>query len=227
MVQMQSVSPPHAAADTRPTRDGALAPSRAWLVPLLGVIFVILLVAGFLLLSNSPDSNQSGLGVIRYYTAHSGQAKASALVTAISIPFGLSFFAFLRECLRRNHAARPFATIALVGAVVFAGAGAVGAGLTFSLADVPNQLTPSAAQALNVLDSDLTVGLLIAGLSTMMLGFGVAFLVGRAFPAWLGWITVAIGIVALAGPLAFGALLATGVWVLIVSGLLYPRLKAG
>jgi uncharacterized protein involved in cysteine biosynthesis len=66
-----------------------------------------------------------------------------------------------------------------------------------------------------------------AGLAAMQLGFGVAFLVGKAFPAWLGWLSIVIGVVALLGPLAFLALMATGVWVLIVSAMIYPRLAAG
>jgi hypothetical protein len=94
----------------------------------------------------------------------------------------LLFFALLREYLRSSRAARPFGTIALPGAVVFAVSGCIQAGLAFSLADVPTKLTPGAAQALNVLSSDLGTGLIIG-------------------------------------------LVATGVWVLLVSALLYLRLE--
>lgn len=204
---------------------GPLASSRAWLVPLLGLIFVVLLAVGFVLSGSTPNSDASGLSVINYYSANTGKENASALLTALSIPAGLFFLALLREYLRSSRAARPFGTIGLLGAVLFAAAGCLQAGLTFSLADVPTKLTPGAAQALNVLSSDLAGGLLIGGLSTMQLGFGIAFLLSRRFPTWLGWLSIVIAVVSLAGPLAFVGLIATGVWVLIVSALLYLRLE--
>lgn len=198
---------------------------RVWLVPTLGVIFVALVAVSSGLTGSSPGSDASGVSVINFYSSHTGQTNTAAILTAISIPAGLFFFGLLREYLTNFKAARPFAVIALAGAVVFAVGGCMSAGLQFSLADVPTKLTPGTAQALNVLNNDLTTGLFIGGLATMQLAFGAAFLLGKAFPAWLGWLTVAIGVVSLLGPLAFIGFIATGVWVLIVSALIYPKLR--
>ena len=198
---------------------------RPWLVPLLGVIFVALVAVSIGLTASSPNSDASAASVIRYYTDNKGRLQSAAIMTAVSIPAGLFFFALLRDYLRRSERARPYATIALVGAIVFASGGALTAGLQLALADVPDRLTPGAAQALNIMNNDLTAGLLIGGLATMQLGYGVAILLGKAFPTWLGWLTIAIGIVSLLGPLAFIGLLATGVWVLIVSAMIYPKLR--
>lgn len=198
---------------------------RPWLVPLLGVIFVALLAVSIGLSSSTPNSDASSISVIRYYTDHQNQLRASAIMTGISIPAGLFFFALLREYLRRSERARPYATIALAGAIVFAAGGAISAGLSFALADVPDRLTPASAQALNILNNDLTAGLLIGGLATMQFGYGVAMLLGKAFPTWLAWLTIAIGVVSLLGPLAFIGLIATGVWILIVSAMIYPKLR--
>jgi hypothetical protein len=198
---------------------------RPWLVPLLGVIFVALLAVSIGLTASTPNSDSSAASVIRYYTDNQNRLRAAAIMTGVSIPAGLFFFALLREYLRRSERARPYATIALAGAIVFAAGGAVTAGLQFALADVPDRLAPGAAQALNILNNDLTAGLLIGGLATMQFGYGVAILIGKAFPKWLGWLTVVIGVVSLLGPLAFIGLLATGVWVLIVSAMIYPKLR--
>jgi hypothetical protein len=198
---------------------------RPWLIPLLGLIFVVLLGVSIGLTSSTPDSNSSAASVIRYYTDNQNQLRAAAIMTAVAIPAGLFFFALLREYLRRSERARPYATIALAGAIVFAAGGAVSAGLQLTLADVPSQLTPGAAQALNIMNNDLAAGLLIGGLATMQLGYGVAILLGKAFPKWLGWLTIVIGVVSLLGPIGFFGLLATGVWVLIVSAMIYPKLR--
>jgi len=200
-------------------------PPRAWVVPLLGLVFVALLAVSIGLTANGPQSNASGASVIAYYTDHKDRATISGLMTAISIPAGLFFFGLLREYLHASRAVRPYSIIALAGAIVFAVGGCIQAGLTISLTDVPTQLSTSAAQALNVLSSDMGAGLFIGGLSTMQFAFGIAFLVGKAFPKWLGWLSIVIGVVCLLGPLVFFGLIATGVWVLIVSAMIYPRLR--
>jgi hypothetical protein len=225
MVTPQAARPRIYDPDAHPELAESRRGPRPWLVPLLGLIFVVLFGVGIGLTWSMPDSNASPPTIVQYFSAHQGQLRASALVTAGAVVAGLFFFTLLRDYLRRSERARPYATVALAGAIIFAAGGALSAGLSLAMADVPNQLTPGAAQTLNLLNNDLTGGLLIGGLATMQLGFGVAFLLGKAFPTWLGWVTIAIGIVSLAGPLAFIGLLATAVWVLIVSAMIYPRLK--
>lgn len=212
---------------TAPQDDtGVLSGEQRWVVPLLGLIFVALLVVSFVLTSDSPDSSAGGLSVISYYNDHRAQQNTSAVLIIISIPVGLFFFGLLREYLRRSRTARPFATIAFVGAAVFAAGGCVASGLQFALADVPGQLSPSAAQAMNIMNSDLSFPMIVAGVSVLQLGFGIAVLRSRLLPTWLGWLAVAIGVVAAAGPIGFFGFLASGVWILLASALLYERLAA-
>lgn len=227
MVRLHTTHPKVYDPEAHPELVTARPGPRAWLVPLLGVIFAALLGVGIGLSSDSPDSNAGAASIVRFYTDHKDRITTSALLTSLAVVAGLFFLVLLREFLLRSERSRPFCTVAMAGAIVFAVGGAVSAGVTLSLTDVPNQLTPGAAQALNILNNDLGAGLLIGGLGTMQLGFGVAFLAGKAFPAWLGWLSIVIGVVSLLGPLAFFGLMATGVWVLIVSAMIYPRLAAG
>ena len=209
-----------------PDDTGVLSVERRWVAPLLGLIFVALLVISFVLTSDSPGSSVGGLTVISYYLNHRAQQNTSAVLIIVSIPVGLFFFGLLREYLRQSRAARPFATIAFVGAAVFAAGGCVASGLQFALADVPGQLSPSAAQAMNVMSNDLSFPLIVAGVSVMQLGFGIAVLRSRLLPTWLGWLAVAIGVVAAAGPIGFFGFLASAVWILLASALMYERLAA-
>lgn len=209
-----------------PDDTGVLSGAQRWVAPLLGLIFVALLVVSFVLTSGSPGSSAGGPAVISYYLDHRAQQLTSAVLIIISIPVGLFFFGLLREYLRRSPAARPFAAIALVGAAVFAAGGSLTSGLQFTLADVPGRLSLSAAQALNVMSNDLSFPLIVAGVSTMQLGFGIAVLRSRLLPTWLGWLAVVIGIVAAAGPIGFFGFLASAVWILLASALLYERLAA-
>jgi hypothetical protein len=44
---------------------------------------------------------------------------------------------------------------------------------------------------------------------------GLAVVVGRILPAWMGWVMFAFGLATLAGPIGFFGLLATMLWVLV------------
>jgi hypothetical protein len=200
-----------------------LAGSWHWLVPLLGVIFVALVVVSVALTAGSPDSSSSGLTVVNYFLNHRDQQFAAAICTIIAIPVGLFFFGLLRGYLSRSRESRTMTAIGFAGVVVFAAGGCISAGMQLALADVPGRLTLAAAQTLNILNNDLGFPLIVAGVSALQFGFGISILRTKLLPAWVGWLSVAIGVVALIGPIGFIGFAATGLWILIVSVLLYER----
>jgi hypothetical protein len=194
-----------------------------WIVPLLGVIFVALVVVSISLTASNPDSSTSGVGVIAYFRAHRAQQITAAVLTLVAIPTGLFFFGLLRTYLSRSRAVRPIAAIGFAGAILFAAGGCLAAGMQLTLSDVPDRLAPAAAQALNVLNNDLNAVLVMGGISALQFGYGIAILRTKLLPEWLGWVSIAFGVLALAGPIGFFALPATGLWILVVSVLIYER----
>jgi hypothetical protein len=191
---------------------------------LSGIVFVALVVASNVSAGNIPDPSASPTKVIAFYTAHKTGQQVSAILTAAAVLVGLYFFWGLRDYLHRVDEGEQFATLGFVGAVVFGVGGCINAGLQWSLAAVPTHLTPAAAQALNVLfKDDLATGLYSAGLASLMLFYGLAMLRSKGMPAWLGWISLALGLIALAGPLVFLVFVATAPWVITVSIVLYRR----
>jgi hypothetical protein len=191
---------------------------------LSGVAFVVLVLAANVVSGSFPDTSASPMTVIDFYRAHRTDEQLGAVLTAVAVVAGLYFFGSLRSYLGRDADGNHFASIGFAGAILFAVGGCINAGLQWSLADVPSRLTPAAAQALNVLYTDnLATGLFIAGLATLMLFYGIAMVRTRLMPHWLGWLSIALGVVALAGPLAFLVFVATAPWTIIVSILLYRR----
>lgn len=189
---------------------------------LSGVLFVLLVIASNVVGGGFPENTESPAKVIAFYTAHKTGQQASASLTAAAVVVALYFFGTLRAYLRRAAVADDLMAIAFAGVVLFAAAGCITAGLQWSLAAVPERLTPDAAQALNVLGKDnLATGFYMAGLATTMLFTGIAMLRTRLLPAWLGWVSIALGVLSLAGPLVFLAFTATAPWVIVVSILLY------
>jgi hypothetical protein len=188
---------------------------------LTGVVFVVLTVVGFAISNNSPNSDASGQKVIAFYEAHRSRARASDILVVLGFGFFLFFAGSLRSYLRRTPAAEELSALVLAGAVMLAVGAAIFGGLDWALADVPNKLDPAAAQALNVLNSNLFFPIAIGG-AVFGIATGLAILRGAALPNWLGWVALVIGIVTLT-PAAFPAFLAFLAWSLVASVLLYIR----
>jgi hypothetical protein len=191
------------------------------LAPLTGVAFVVLAVLAFVISGETPDSNDSPQKVLSFYQDNDTEQIWASAVLAWSTVFLLFFVGILRSLL---HAAEG--GIARLSAVAFGGGIvlAIGilsfAGFTFGLADAADDgLTPQAAQALNVLNTDFFFPV-AAGLGTLMIATGIVSIRSRALPAWLGWAALVIGIVAVT-PLGFFAFLVFGIWTLVTSVILW------
>jgi len=197
---------------------------RFW--PLLGIVFVAILVANIAAGSSKPGSSDTGAQVIAYYSAHGTAQSVSAFLVVLAIVVGMCWFGGLRGYLRRTAAEEPLAAIGFGGAVIFAVGGCMGVTLKVALSDVPSQLTPAAAQALNVLQNDANAVLLPAGIAVLTLGYGIAMLRGGLLPTWLGWLSIAVAVIAIVSAITAASAIATllgGVWVLITSVVLYRR----
>lgn len=133
--------------------------------------------------------------------------------------------AALRSFLRRHEGGEGLATLAFGGALVLGVGGALFSGVDFALADARNSLTPDAAQAINVLVSDLFFPFSI-GVCVFGIGIGLAILATRALPVWLGWVAVVLGVVGIT-PAGFFAFIVFMLWSLIVSVLVYQRSEPG
>ena len=82
------------------------------------------------------------------------------------------------------------------------------------LAQDHNHLTAASAQTLNLLENDFFLPILV-GFALFGILAGLAVVVGRILPAWMGWVMFAFGLATLAGPIGFFCLLATLLWVLV------------
>jgi hypothetical protein len=196
-------------------------------MPLSGVLFVALVVASSVASGSSPDDKASPAEVISFYRHHQNAQRLSGLLTVIAVVVGVFFFGVLRGRLRQREGNEQFAAMAFGGAILFGAGGCLSAGIVFTLADVPNRMNAGAAQTLNLMQNNLDFALTTAGISALTLTTAIAILRSRMMPPWVGWLSVVIGVVAVAGPIGWFAFLAMGPWVLIVSVLLYRAGASG
>jgi hypothetical protein len=191
----------------------------AWL-PLTGIAFVVLAVLAFIVGGETPDIDDPPLKILAFYKANdSDQIWAAALLGWATV-FFLFFLGYLRSFLSEAEGGTPrLSAVAFAGGIIVSVGMLAFASFAFALGDVADTLTPQAAQALNALGEDFFFPV-AAGVGALMISTGLIAIRTRALPAWLGWIALIIGIVAVT-PLGFFGFLAFGLWVLVASVILW------
>jgi hypothetical protein len=195
------------------------------LLCLSGAVFVILTVLAIVVLGgDTPSDGASAAKVASFYDAHQHRQVAAAFVLATALPFLVIFGAVLALALwPAESRRRPVWQVVLFGGTVLAAAAfALSAFIHFALADGADKLAAGTLQGLNVLDADNWIAFNSA-LGVMMLGAAGSLIPRARAHRVLGWIALVVGI-ALFIPFAdFFALLLTGIWMIVVSVMLYRR----
>lgn len=217
------------ATSTGSARGGLLAGGIA------AIVFAVLFVVGFLMVSDSPDGDESNLKWIRYY-ADSGNRRQIVIgviiLTVAAIAF-LIFLGVLRERLRSAATGSEwFATVVFASGLVFVamlavfalGQGSVAASVVFGDAPVPR-------------DADLMRTFVSAGFGAMLL-FGAtaagllmfitSILSGRAalLPKWLVVSGYVAAVIVFFGGLLFLPIILFLLWMLIVGIVLIARSRS-
>jgi hypothetical protein len=188
--------------------------------PLLGILGVALVFAAFAVGGETPDANDSAQKVVNYYTDNDSQQIFAAVLLAYGALVLVLFAGVLRSALRPLEGGTGgVSALILAGGVMMSLGMLLFAGITFALADVTDDLEPSAAQALNALNGDLFMPVTV-GLSLFNLATGITILRAGGLPRWLGWALLVVALIAIT-PGGFFALPLTGIWILIVSVMLY------
>jgi hypothetical protein len=197
-----------------------MSPRLRRLAPLTGIPFAVLLAVTFTSPS-TPDVHDTGAQVINHYQAHHGAHLLGDLCGGVAVVFFLFFITSLRSYFRDKEGADGLSMSALVGGIFVGMGGAIFTSLDVAQIDARHDITPQAAQALNVLGNDFFFPFEI-GLVVFALSIGLAIIASGALPKWLGWVMVVIGIVAFT-PVGFFGFFIVLLWSVIVAILIYRR----
>ncbi len=190
------------------------------LAPLTGIVFAVLLVVTFSTPS-TPGVHDTGAQVIQHYNAHHGAHLLGDLAGGLGVVFFLFFISSLRSFFKDKEGADGLSMAAFAGGILIAVGGAIFTSLDVALIDARHDITPQAAQAINVLSNDFFFPFEI-GLIVFSLCIGLAIIASGALPKWLGWVMVVIGVVAFT-PVGFFGFFVVLLWSAIVAILIYRR----
>jgi hypothetical protein len=194
------------------------------LVPLAGVVFAVLTMAGYLTIGPFPDSDASVSELTSFYAANHGHVAAGGQLLELAAIFLALFGTALWARIRSTGLHPVVAGTALVGTAMAAVSWLDGAGAYSVLGEVGHQpwLSPAALQAAHV---RATTGGTDGGTVILLLAVATAGIAGRALPRWLALPALALAILYLT-PFGFYASLLVLLWA-AVTGIVMAVRPAG
>jgi hypothetical protein len=182
-------------------------------VPLSGVLFAGLTMAGYLTIGEFPDGSTPAADLPGYYAAHGDQVTlGGTLLSWASICFAI-FGVAVWARLRATPVPAVVAGVVLLGAAVDTVFGLLSAATYQTLGDIGQDphVVPAALQAWHISGAEFGVG---GGTTLFLLGVAVAGLGYRAVPRWLAWTGLLLGLAQFApSPYGFYASLVFLLWV--------------
>lgn len=190
-------------------------------LPLTGAVFAILFIVTFLIGEESPGADDPVQEVVSFYMDKESSLMIATIVGAIGALFFLFFVGYLRSVLRAAEGGPgTLSSIAAGGGIIATTGMLIFAGLGFVLTEgIDEGFEPATVQTLNALNSNFFFPL-AGGLAAFLLATGLVGVRTRALPAWLGWVAILLAIATFT-PLGFFAFLASILWVLITSIVLW------
>ncbi len=190
-----------------------------WLVPLTGVVFLVLVIVGFVVGGEPPSADDPVQEIVDFYV----DDKDSIIAGAFLITLGTVFFVFFANYLRTLFRETSMSATILVGASIFAVGAAIDTTILVALAEAADDIEPASVQTLQALwDNDFVP--LALGITVFLVSVGLSILRTNVLPRWLGWVVLAFALVSVT-PVGFIAFPATGLLILVLSVLLTVRAR--
>jgi hypothetical protein len=167
-----------------------------------GIVFAILIVVGFLIVTPTPPDLDAPVDQwSQYYHDHQGAIRAGLVLVTISLFFFIWFVGSLASVLRVAAGSPRVPSIAFAGGVLATACFLIATTATAVATLRPDELSPELTKTLN----DVAVLVGIPVIPALVAFFGATSLVifgsNSGLPMWLGWLSL---IAAAVQPLAFG-----------------------
>ena len=198
----------------------------SWLVPLAGVGFVVLGIISFIVQGEPKSADDPVNEIVDFYLDNKDSIIVAQVIGAISGLLLILFGAYLAKVLyAADEGSWVLALLPLIGFVIMDVGFAIDGTILIALAETADDIEPTSVQTLQALwDNDfLPIAL---GAMVFLFSFGIAVVRSGALPKWLGWVAIALGIVALIPPIGFAAFIGMALLILIVSILLSVRARS-
>jgi hypothetical protein len=168
-----------------------------------GIVFVVLVVVGFLIVTPSPPDLDAPVDEwSSYFIDHQDAINTGVVLVSMSLFFFVWFLGSLTSALRVVAGSPRLPSIALGGGLLAVASLFIVLTCIAVAAHRPDEVSPELTRAFN--DGAILAGVPgIAGLVALLGATALVILRGTLFPHWLGWLS---GVAAVVQPLTFGVL---------------------
>jgi hypothetical protein len=195
--------------------------------PVAGVLSVVLFVIGVFVLESgdTPGDDATGAEIAAYFADTLDRLAIGALLWGVGIIALIWFLDGLRthilpasdQLARLTYGFGFAAALFILASVMPDVAGALASD------NLDRKLDPGAAEAFDSMGDAFFIAaeIMLAGFFSAV---GLAAVRGRSLPMWLGWISLALAVVALILPIGWAVVIfAFPLWILVVSALMWMR----
>jgi hypothetical protein len=197
----------------------------------LGILVVVPIFVAFGPLgSGSPGENASGVAVAHWYNTHTGQNWGSIYLVGLALAVLLVFVTQLRSALRQAGGGELWPNVTFAAGIVFVAGFVVLGTFQVVLILAAHNHEYSMVKFLNFFGDNnelpILFGMCLLGLTT-----GLAILLKRGaapLPKTLGWYSLLVGVLSLAGPLGFlDFLFAFPIWLIATGFVIATKQRRG
>lgn len=190
-----------------------------WLIGLAGAVCIF--IAFGPLGSGNPGENASGVSVVHWYNTHMNQQWASVYLVGLGLFLLLTYVTQLRSVLAQAGGQKLWPNMVFASGILLTGGMFVLGSFEVSILLASHNHDYAVAHFINFYTSNAEL-LFIGSMVFLTLSAGLAILLNRSvtpLPKLLGWYSLLVALVGVAGPLSFVAflfglpiwLLATGI----------------
>jgi hypothetical protein len=200
-----------------------------WLIGLVAVALIFVSFGPFS--SGMPNENASGVSVAHWYNTHVNEQWATIWMVGLALFLLLVFATQLRAVLiAAGGEQRLWPNIVFASMILFIGATVVSGSFTMTLFLASHNHQYAIAHFINFYEQNNEL-LLIAGIVFLTLATGLAILLNRGanpLPKRLGWYSLLVAVVGMAGPLSFfGFLFGFPIWILATGIVIAVKSRRG
>jgi hypothetical protein len=167
-----------------------------------GIVFVVLLVVAFIVMTEPPDMEAPADEWALYFSDHQDAINTGVVLGTLALFFFVWFAGTLASALRVASGSPRLPAIAFAGAILATASFFIGLTALAVAAHRPEEVSPEVTRALN--DMFILAGVpAIGGLLALFGAVALAILRSDLLPTWVGWLSGVTGVLQL---LTFGAL---------------------
>jgi len=199
---------------------------KSWLVPLTGVVFLVVVIVGFMISGEPPDpKDDSAQKLVDFYVDNKSSLMAGTYLEGLAAALVVFFGAYLREVLRVAAGGKDFlSTAAFAGLLLIAVGFTVDGSINLALAETAEDIEPAGVQALAALFHNDFVPFAV-GSVVFLVATGISVLQHGALPKWIGWIAIVLAVIGFT-PLGFVAFIGSGILIAVMGVTLAIRGRA-